>query len=179
MRRVLALLMVSMLVAAGCGGRSSGPGVPPDSSADRGGVADAGRQDGGTPDGGAADAGPLDGGEADAGPTPGCPGGGVCTYLVRTAWAYDCVSPTACTRAAAIRDYGTFEACQTWGCMNGNSRCGDQFGNSDADRWSCEACKVSCHDGLPSVCPASAETAQGCVLWDSTWGQYLAECICR
>lgn len=185
MRRALWLLVLSIVAATACGGGSPGREAgAADSGAQGGaGVPDAGSEDGGTPDGGrpdagAADAGTLDGGVADAGPTAGCPGGGVCTYLVRTAWGYDCVSPTACARAAAIAEYGAFEACQTWGCMNGNSRCGDQFGNSDADRWACEACKVSCHDGSPSVCPADAETAQGCILWDSTWGQYLAECIC-
>jgi hypothetical protein len=111
--------------------------------------------------------------------SPGCPGGGVCTYLVRTAWSYDCASATACTRAAAIAEYGAFEACQTWGCMNGNSRCGDQFGNSDAERWSCEACKLSCHSGTPSLCGAERETASGCSLFDATWGQYFADCICQ
>lgn len=177
MRRMLPLLAVFILAAGGCGGSSGGDAGAPNQRAqdDAGELADGG----GTRDGGAADAGTPDGGAADAGPTPGCPGGGVCTYLVRTAWGYDCASPTACARAAAIADYGTFEACQTWGCMSGNSRCGDQFGNSDGDRWACEACKLSCHDGSPSACPAGAETAQGCTLWDSTWGQYLAECICR
>jgi hypothetical protein len=176
MRRALPLLVLSILAAGGCGGGSPGREA---GGAASGGQDDAGVPDSGAGDGGAADAGAPDGGGADAGNTPGCPRGGVCTYLVRTAWGYDCFSPTACTRAAAIGDYGSFEACQTWGCMSGNSRCGDQFGNSDADRWACEACRLSCHDGSATMCPADAETSQGCVLWDSTWGQYLADCICR
>jgi hypothetical protein len=111
--------------------------------------------------------------------SPGCPQGGVCTYLQRTAWSYDCSAPDDCRRTTAIADYGTFEACRTWGCMNGNSRCGDQFGNSDAERWSCEACKLSCDSGVPSLCGAERETASGCALSDSVWGPYLADCICE
>jgi hypothetical protein len=64
--------------------------------------------------------------------------------------------------------------------MGGNSRCGDQFGNTrDADRWSCEACKVSCQDGSPATCGAAEETAQGCLLEDGTFGSYLVDCICQ
>ena len=115
-----------------------------------------------------------------ASPSPGCPGGGTCTYLERTAWSYDCTSADQCQRKGAIATYGAFEACQTWGCMGGNSRCGDQFGNdSDPDRWSCERCKVSCHDGTSTACTPAAETSQGCGLSDSTWGPYLAACICQ
>ncbi len=112
--------------------------------------------------------------------SPGCPQGGTCNYLERIAWRYDCASAALCVRTAAIGTYGSFEACQTWGCMGGNSRCGDQFGNeSDPERWSCEQCKVSCHDGTPTACGAASETAQGCLLSDSTWGSYLADCICQ
>jgi hypothetical protein len=181
MRSVLRLLVVSMLAAGGCGGGSPGREASAAVAQDDAGVPDSGAPDGsGLAEDGGAPHGGTDAGEADAGPTAGCPGGGVCTYLVRTAWRYDCLSPSACTRVAALGDYAAFEQCQTWGCMNGNSRCGDQFGNGDADRWGCEACKVSCHDdGPPAVCPANAATTRGCVLWDSTWGQYLADCICR
>jgi hypothetical protein len=111
--------------------------------------------------------------------SPGCPQGGTCKYLERTAWRYDCTSADDCERTDAIASYGTFEACQTWGCMGGNSRCGDQFGNSDPERWSCERCKISCHDGLLTACYAANETAQGCRLRDSTWGEYFADCICQ
>ena len=113
-------------------------------------------------------------------PSPGCPLGGACTYLQRVAWSYDCISASDCARSGAIGTYGTFEACQTWGCMGGNSRCGDQFGNlSDPRRWSCEACKVSCHEGTPTACGVAHETAQGCALADSTWGGYWADCVCQ
>ncbi|MGZ6142459.1 MAG: hypothetical protein ACXWLM_03920, partial [Myxococcales bacterium] len=120
-------------------------------------------------------------GSCQALPPSGCPQGGVCIFFERTAWSYDCTSADQCQRSSAISRYGSFEACQTWGCMGGNSRCGDQFGNaSDAARWSCEQCKASCHDaGEATACSAANETAQGCLLWDSLWGSYLADCICQ
>lgn len=111
--------------------------------------------------------------------SPGCPQGGTCTYLDRSAWSYDCTSPTSCVPRTVISTYGSFEACQTWGCMGGNSRCGDQHGNSDAERWSCEQCRVTCNAGISTLCGAAHETADGCRLEDSTWGEYLASCICR
>jgi len=119
-------------------------------------------------------------GSCHAAQGPGCPHGGTCTYLERTAWRYDCTAADRCSRTAVLATYGTFEACQTWGCMGGNSRCGDQFGNaSDPDRWSCEQCKSTCHDGFSTACPAEQETSQGCALSDSIWGAYLADCICQ
>ena len=112
--------------------------------------------------------------------SPGCPEGGTCNYLQRTAWRYDCTSADQCQRAGAIGTYGTYEACQTCGCMGGNSRCGDQFGNpSDPERWSCEQCRVSCHDGVLAACGVEHETGQGCLLPDSICGTYLAVCICQ
>ena len=110
---------------------------------------------------------------------PGCPDGGTCTYLQRTAWSYACVAPDACEKTGVIGLYGTYEACQSFGCMNGNSRCGDQFGNTDADRWACERCRVTCNDGEVAVCGIASQTAEGCVLQDGTWGAYIAPCICR
>jgi hypothetical protein len=119
-------------------------------------------------------------GACRAAASPGCPQGGRCMYLDRVAWRYDCTSADHCQPAGAIANYGTFEACQTWGCMGGNSRCGDQFGNpSDPERWSCERCKIGCNEGTPTACGADRETAEGCRLWDSVWGDYLADCICQ
>ena len=117
-------------------------------------------------------------GSCQASSSPGCPQGGTCKYLERTALRYDCASPDDCQPSGFIGTYGTFEACQTWGCMGGNSRCGDQNGNSDPERWSCERCRATCHDGFPTACSPANESAQGCRLWDSTWGGYLADCIC-
>ncbi|HUJ28019.1 MAG TPA: hypothetical protein VLW85_18485 [Myxococcales bacterium] len=173
--------------AADAGGVTDAGGVLDADGGDAGNPADAG----GLPDGGeVADAGPSDAGTGlpDAGApdggvvtSPGCPLGGECTYLARTAWWYTCISPVDCQPAWPLGYYGTYEACQTFGCMNGNSRCGDQFGNSDPARWACEECRATCQDqyGSVSMCPAAQETAAGCVLTDSTWGQYIASCICQ
>ena len=51
--------------------------------------------------------------------------------------------------------------------------------NSDAERWSCEQCRVTCNDGISTRCGAARETADGCLLEDSVFGEYLAPCICH
>jgi hypothetical protein len=115
--------------------------------------------------------------------SPGCPAGGTCTYLDRTAWRYDCTTATDCQRTTSTYGsgtYGTFETCQSWGCMDGgNSRCGDQNGGTSPETYSCEACIASCNAGVPTVCGAALETTAGCDLSGAPFGQYTADCICQ
>ncbi len=83
--------------------------------------------------------------------------------------------PNACQPVDQLGVYGSVDYCQAWGCQLGMSECW----RSGADLWACDACKQGCLDGVVTACPAGRETAQGCLLTDTIWGDYLTSCICQ